>query len=499
MKRFLTLLLVIGTTFALPPVIRAVRADGEPASSSGDIRFVFDTSSFRGSNAASREELFLLIPNRELKFVNRGNGRLEADIDVRVLFRRWPTGEVLLYKTINAVLETPSSEAARGIHDLEVLQKQFFIEPGPFEVEVTVADRNTRGFGFFHLFGRSPTEGTASGRFVARRFAPEGLQLSDLLFARGTGKSISDVVPNPNRLYGAMLPSLSYYYEAYDPPADGGDSPGELFVRHEIVGGDGTVYLREDRILSPLAEGKGYRNRMNHDLRSLPGGAYTLRITARPQTRSDSVIVEAPFHVVWRKSDISALEDGSAAGDELFTEMNLDDEIASLRYILVPDDLSHLKGLPREKQKEWIEAYWKEKDPTPGTEANELRMEHYRRIQHANQRFTAMRQKGMDTDRGQIYIRYGEPDEISSGYSAQSFITPLGGRSHLSDQADVTGSLGGFNVEEKAYEIWTYSERGRFLGERRNRGAGLELRFVFVDVEGWGDYTLIQSTDPTEF
>ncbi|NNE07255.1 MAG: hypothetical protein HKN20_01710, partial [Gemmatimonadetes bacterium] len=94
---------------------------------------------------------------------------------------------------------------------------------------------------------------------------------------------------------------------------------------------------------------------------------------------------------------------------------------------------------------------------------------------------------------------YGEPDQLSTGYSSQSFFTPQLGFQPGSDQQSVEGALGGFNADEKGYEIWIYNERGAFLGERRNRGAGLQLEFVFVDVEGYGNYSLIRSTDQTEF
>lgn len=474
--------------------------DGQPTSSSGDIRFVIDAATFRGVGETVTEEIYILIPNRELAYVNRGKNGLEADLDVSVAFRRWPSGELLRQESINTKLTAPTSAVARGIHDLQVLQKSFDIEPGPYEVTVEVTDRNTMGFGFFHIFGRDPDRGEASGRFMARRFESEGLEISDFLFTRGMESEAGDAVPNPNRLYGAMMPVLSYYYQVYD-NYEGLSAEGEkYFVRHEVIGADGKVEIREDRIFETSGGSGRFEAQMSHDLRALPGGVYKLRVTVRPEARSDSVIAESPFHVVWRKSDLADVaEERAASQADFYAEIDVDEEIRSLRYILVPDDLTLLESMPPDEQRDWIDQYWKDRDPTPETEANELRMEHYARIQHANQRFGSMRVTGMESDRGRIYIRYGEPDQISSGFSAQSFLTPLGGFSQLADQSQVTGPRGGFNVEEKAYEIWTYSERGKFLGERRNRGAGLQLQFVFVDVEGWGKYTLIRSTDKTEF
>lgn len=62
----------------------------------------------------------------------------------------------------------------------------------------------------------------------------------------------------------------------------------------------------------------------------------------------------------------------------------------------------------------FIEAFWKQRDPTPGTPENEFRVEHYRRINYANQKFGRVAAKpGWMTDRGRIYIILGEPLHVS--------------------------------------------------------------------------------------
>ena len=62
---------------------------------------------------------------------------------------------------------------------------------------------------------------------------------------------------------------------------------------------------------------------------------------------------------------------------------------------------------------EFIERFWQQRDPSPGTTKNEFRDEHYRRIAYANERFRAA-EPGWSTDRGRIYITWGPPDQIES-------------------------------------------------------------------------------------
>lgn len=64
-----------------------------------------------------------------------------------------------------------------------------------------------------------------------------------------------------------------------------------------------------------------------------------------------------------------------------------------------------------ENKSEFIKSFWKKRDPLFLTEYNERILEHYSRIAYVNLRFGVPRLgiDGYETDRGQIYIRYGEP------------------------------------------------------------------------------------------
>lgn len=83
-------------------------------------------------------------------------------------------------------------------------------------------------------------------------------------------------------------------------------------------------------------------------------------------------------------------------------------------YIITPKEKDVFLQLENDKQREtFIEAFWKVRDPNPTTPENEAKIEHYRRVNYANQTF------GKDTpgpgwrsDMGRIYIMLGEPKSI---------------------------------------------------------------------------------------
>lgn len=89
----------------------------------------------------------------------------------------------------------------------------------------------------------------------------------------------------------------------------------------------------------------------------------------------------------------------------------LDEEVV---YIISPVEKEVFLKLGTDRERDlFIQAFWKQRDPTPGTEENEFRKEHYRRIGYANHFFGRGTPKaGWRTDRGRIYIILGDPNDI---------------------------------------------------------------------------------------
>jgi GWxTD domain-containing protein len=59
----------------------------------------------------------------------------------------------------------------------------------------------------------------------------------------------------------------------------------------------------------------------------------------------------------------------------------------------------------------WRE-FWRVTDPAPITPENEALDEYFRRVQQANGRFADEGEPGWLTERGQVFISLGEPDEM---------------------------------------------------------------------------------------
>ncbi|MBN1273403.1 MAG: GWxTD domain-containing protein [Candidatus Aminicenantes bacterium] len=83
-------------------------------------------------------------------------------------------------------------------------------------------------------------------------------------------------------------------------------------------------------------------------------------------------------------------------------------------YIITPKEKDVFLQLENDREREmFINAFWKQRDPTPESPVNEFKEEHYRRIQYANKYLgRGSPTEGWRTDRGRIYIILGEPRSI---------------------------------------------------------------------------------------
>lgn len=94
---------------------------------------------------------------------------------------------------------------------------------------------------------------------------------------------------------------------------------------------------------------------------------------------------------------------------------SLKDQMQQIRYIATQTQWKTLRKVPKDMYEEAIESFWQVKDPTPGTLRNETREFFNKRVLEADQRFSIhKRMPGWKSDRGRIYIKFGEPDQVVS-------------------------------------------------------------------------------------
>lgn len=197
-------------------------------------------------------------------------------------------------------------------------------------------------------------------------------------------------------------------------------------IRPEIVSGNGT---NTSIALTPSENGYAYVL-LEIPGKKLPNSHYLLTVT---ESNSKKPVARGTFRSIWVNMPASLY--------------SLDVAIDMLKFITDKKTLDRLQtGTQKQREKKFRE-FWEKRDPTPNSEYNELMAEYYQRIDYAYNHFSTDNVLGFNSDQGEVYIKYGEPNNIERKFPTNS----------------------------PTLEIWTYKNK----------------TFVFEATSGFGDFKLV--------
>jgi len=418
----------------VPPALAAdERSEQLPGGvSSGRLPFHADLSARRDAGSGTILDVLLEVPYTSLRFVKEGRGYW-ARFDVTVLVYDRSGNQV------NGDLWTipiPSLNPRGDQENGRVLHRHFPLvaADGRLRVEITVSQSGSGRGGKWTRTLDVPRWDSAELVFSRPMFGRSDLgpAARDSAWALRDSSWTNGFTPEVRRRYGASRPELSVRGEIYDQLAD--ESPGYR-LEWAILG-------EEDRpgpsgALDVAREGHRGRWLVQPPIDSLGHGAWRLRLTARLGRKTTTI--EERFEI-----------------DE--SRLNLVVDAVMIRsvlaYIAGNDDLVRLEEMPADSLAPFWDSFWARRDPTPGTPRNESREEFLRRVEHVNATYSNI-DPGWRSDMGRIYIRYGPPDQVEKDP---------------------------FSGSGPPREIWIYTARN--------------LRYVFVDTEGFGRYRLVGQERP---
>ena len=316
----------------------------------------------------------LSLADHSLSFRRDGN-EFVAQYHVEVVFGS-DTSPVRQLVSDETVRVRSFQETLRA--DESVIYQQFVgLQPGVYTMSVSVRDRN------------SPASGRQARTDTVPRLAGPAIGWPIPVY-RGEGRARLTEQPtlllNPRATLPYGADSLSFYVETYGMPrgtrlaARALDQTGVEVWRDTVpLAGDAT--LATARLVVQPGE--------------LPVGRGRLEVSAVGVGAGQTV--SAPFLVTF---------------SDQWAVTSFDQMIALLRYFERQDWLDKLKrAAPAERPAVWREFY-KTTDPVPITPENEALDEYFRRVQTANARFQEGGDPGWLTDRGEVFITLGEPDDV---------------------------------------------------------------------------------------
>ena len=359
-------------------------------------------------------EVYFSVTNRSLQFVKSKRGEYRASGDMSVILFESGSSQVA-GDTQRIRLTASRYEETTAVDSVRTGVMSFPASAGQHTLTISLSDRDTN------------MKSEVDVRFNIPEI--EALPaLSDIRFEQPGTRGRSRVYPNVRRSFTGELTSIPFYFEVY---ANEENLPVD--VEYMVVTPEDEVVYGDTVTVTDAG-----RSGVEADIpaEAISNGFFNL-VLGYPAPAEDFEILRSKVFEVrsqffyWGKDVESAID--------------------LLTYIASGSFLETMKkASPEERRILWDE-FWKEKDPTPNTPENEFYDEHVRRFEFANDRFRTAYTPGWKTDRGRIYIVYGQPDQIESNP---------------------------YDSTQDPTEIWHYTNLGR--------------RFVFVDRTGFGDYRLTE-------
>lgn len=311
----------------------------------------------------------LSLENRALAFQREGN-LFVARYRVSISFQREGVRSVDL--TRDEIVRVPTFQETLRAEESVLFQQILRLTPGQYKVTVTVRDAG------------STAESRAQGDYTAPSFTA-GTTSAPILAYQATGRgSRSDplsVVLNSRGAVGYGADTLLAYVEGYD-------FPEATTVPFQVLDD------QQNPIYSDSLRFRGNRPVESQVLRLAPDSVSLgeLKLTVGSGGRAESVSALVSFSQAW-------------------VVTNYEEMLDLLRYFGHDSRVSAMRKAPASERTRLWREFYTETDPNKVTPENEALNQYFGRISAANARFTDEGTAGWRTDRGEVFIKLGPPDE----------------------------------------------------------------------------------------
>jgi|GEM_PF-3541644 len=403
----------------------------------GAFYFEQDHASFRGSEDLARLELYLVM-GRDHGSWEQVEGGYSAELNIMTQ---------IIYEGENIFTDydafTDRCEDPGGLDPLSALPRQmnFSMQEGKYTIRQSVFN--------------SENKVLAQGEFEVEvpDFSSGGAMLSEIELVSAVVEQkertlfskygVYDIIPKGSAVYDPGKQDIQLLLEMYGLGSKGTD----YRVTASVLDLNGRlVHGFETEQFSVSQDMEVYINRF--DIGVLKNGIYDFAIAVEPVGGSEMKRVKRIYIR-------NAVQDIDASAGGIYSDLDsvqLDSVLANLISLIDKDELDLFRRSSEKGKREFLTNFWSDRVLRRG---EGFRREIEQRISYANRQFSSLFQRGAITDRGQILIKYGYPDDVQV-YSSIS--------------------------EGKPHDIWFYNKLE----------GGVE--FIFVDLDNSGHYELVHST-----
>jgi GWxTD domain-containing protein len=313
--------------------------------------------------------LGLSLENRALAFQREGNVFV-ARYRVSLSFKREGAPSVDVAR--EEIVRVPTFQETQRSDESILFQQILRLLPGTYHVTVTVRDVG------------STSETRAQADYTTPNFAA-GTTSAPILAYQATGRGdLADplnIVLNPRGSVGYGSDTLLAYIEGYN-FAKATTVPFKVLDEQQHV-------VHENEL----------RFRGGHQVES-----QVVRLSP------DSVAL-GELSLVVGEGDLERKVSALVSFTQAWVVTNFDEMLDLLRYFGHDTEVNAMRKAPASERARMWREFYAATDPNNATPENEALNAYFARIAQANQRFTDEGVAGWRTDRGEVYVNLGPPDE----------------------------------------------------------------------------------------
>ena len=428
-----------------------------PINAQQKIEFDFDYAQFAYDTSSNYVEFYYSFGQRGLAQVkNDSVTLLEGILDIEITDTS--THELIVdreWKINHEIKDTlDMNKSLVGILN-------FIIPAGKYVCEIS--GRNSKD----STISRNYKEAITVEPFIDSSFAVSNIQFASKILQDSPNKNSVfyknsfEIIPLPTSILGENQPVLFHYFELYNLQNINVGFPLKLNV--SVLDSRRNVHFQKSKEISRATDSRVEVGTVL--VNKYPTDTYTIIVSLFDSLKNYSVSSAKKFYVLNPSVEVNdsvygEITDVFATQFGAMSEEELDDLFDKSKYIAAGGEIDQYNSLNgKEGKQKFILQFWNQRDSEPSTPQNEFFMEYLKRVEYSNQHFKALGKKGWRTDRGRVFLKYGEPSEIE----------------RFPNQIDT-----------KPYEIWYYNEiEGGVI-------------FIFADLTNFSDYQLIHSTSRGE-
>ena len=359
-------------------------------------------------------ETYMLVVGKSVHFVKNQNNKFQSTIEITLIFKK--DSVIKDFKKYD--LLSPEVDDTNAINFNFIDQQRFLLPNGTYEVEITFADKNSTAIPF------KGTE-TIDIAYPDTKINISQIELVDSYKKTETANVLTknnfDLVPYIIYYYPDAVNKLTFYAEIYNTEKILGKD--EKFLLSSYIEVNENSKLVDQFVKVKKETAKNVVVVFNEfDLAELPTGNFNLVIEVRDKMNKQIAVQKLYFERDNSKVKAEMKDIEKVVTEHSFVEMytnkdTLTEYIRCLRPISSENEIifarNQINHSDLASMQRYFLAFWQSRDAAnPGKAWATYLIE----VGKVNNEYSTKIKKGYETDRGRVYLDYGEPNSITKSY-----------------------------------------------------------------------------------